>query len=150
MSAVAEKVSEQVALFEHVERLERIADDLAERHDPAAADVRKVVADIVDDVPPVRIAVAVELLQVSKATVWSWLGRGIIRNANGNPTKVQVLDPHRLHEVLHIVRDLRELGTKSGDLAEHVWYRLEDQELAESDMFVEGMAAWRDGDTHKV
>ncbi|MDX3188619.1 hypothetical protein PV458_09470 [Streptomyces sp. MN03-5084-2B] len=149
MAAVAEQVTRTRVAFERVERLERIADALAARHDPSAAELRDVVDDLVDDVEPVRVAAAAEVLKVSKMTITSWLRRGIFKRAAAE-ANVVVLDPHRLHAVLHILEELRRAGIKPGNFAEQLWHRLEDGELAESDFFLRGLEDYRAGRVQKA
>lgn len=149
MTATTDRLAKTAAEFERVEKLERIADTLAEREGPIADELREVAQDIIEHVEPVRIATTAKLLKISKMTVTAWLKRGIFTKADAR-SKVIVLDPHRLHDVLHILGELRRAGVKPGNWAEQLWYRLQDRELAESGFVVDGLTAYKAGRVQKA
>ncbi|MBP2340174.1 hypothetical protein JOF41_006352 [Saccharothrix coeruleofusca] len=138
---VAEQQAETLATFSRVERIEAVAATL---DDNAAAKLRDIVEEMIDSTPPVRITAAAKLLNLSKPTIHAWCERGVLKRADGSP--VRTLDPHRLHAVLHIVRDLRVLADQPGNLLEQVWHRLQDRTLLETEELREGLASWRAGD----
>jgi hypothetical protein len=146
MSTVAAQKHDTLAMFAHVERLEEIAAGLDERDAPAARKLYELADEVVSAVSPVRISIAADLLKVSRVTVQAWCRRGVLKAAEPSKVAVRTLDPHRLHDVLHLVKELRELGEKPGGLAEQVWYRLEDRALADSEELQKGLEAWRSGD----
>src|SRR5215217_7237539 len=118
---LAERQSTLTA-FNTIEELEDIAEtvdhDLAKR-------LNKVIAQLIDGLSPVPISIAVSLLELSKPTVESWTQRGLLVEATED-SRIVKLDAHRLYEVRHLVKMLREQGAKSGTLMEKVWYRLQD------------------------
>lgn len=146
MSTVAAEKHETLVMFAHVEKLEAIANRVDQSDETSAQELYDLAESVVGQVPPVRIAVAAELLDVTKVTIKSWCQRGILARAESSMTPVQTLDPHRLHEVWHIVRDLREIGSKPGNLAEQIWHRLEDRQVTESEAFLQGVREWQAGD----
>ncbi|SNY56515.1 hypothetical protein [Paractinoplanes atraurantiacus] len=83
----------------------------------------------IQECEPVRVTIAAQLLNLSRKTVEAWAKEGLLTAAAGKHKRL-VLDAERLHEVLHLVRDLRARG-RDRNLIEAVWYRLNDQALVE-------------------
>lgn len=144
--SVAEQQRDAFNKFDVVERLERIAAAVGELDKPHARELDQLAEDVVDSIRPVRIAIAASLLSLSTPTIRAWSERGLLTPAADSTTPAQTLDPHRLHQVLHVVRALRELGEKPGNLADQVWHRLQDRALLDRDDLREGLDAWRSGD----
>lgn len=140
---LAEQREHTLGTFDVVEELEAVAAEL----DESKADrLHDVVEQLLDQMPPVRVTVAASLLGLSKPTIAKWCERGVLRPAVDATTSVQTLEPHRLHEVLHVVNELRAAAQKPGNLVEQVWHRLQDQALLETDEVRAGLAAWKAGD----
>lgn len=109
------------------------------------AELYEAVLQLIKLMPPIPVAVAAELLDMSKPTVSRWASEGVLRTVDGDRPVMQ-LDPERLHEVRSLVRDLREQGAKPGQLMEQVWWRLEDNALMRRDDLQESLAELRRGD----
>ena len=134
--------------LERVEMIERVAADLDAREDSAhAAVLRDVVAMEWDAVPPVRVRIAGSILGLSERTVRAWLREGVLEARTTEPRVL--LDPERLHQVWHLVRELREAGKERG-LLDEVWRRISDERtLADPDL-IESLAQMRRGETEVV
>jgi len=81
-------------------------------------------------VRPVRVSIAADLLKLSEPTVRAWAREGLLRRASKSKSPRLLLDPSRLHEVIHLVADLRRAGRTSG-LLEAVGHRLADRAVLE-------------------
>jgi hypothetical protein len=77
-------------------------------------------------------------------TVEAWAKEGLLTAAAGEHKRL-VLDAERLHEVLHLVQDLRTQG-RDRNLIEAVWYRLNDQALVEREDFAESIEQMKRGE----
>ena len=131
-----------VRLFEHVEKIEGIA-DAPNLDETQRAELREVARQAVAESDPVRVAVAAHILSLSERSVRAWAKEGVLTRAVGGSSRL-LLDPARLHEVLHLVKDLRERG-KDRNLLESVWYRLSDQALLERQDLKESLEQMRQG-----
>ncbi|MFB9906362.1 hypothetical protein [Allokutzneria oryzae] len=122
---VTEETRLLMELFEQVEDIEEVAESL-----PLDDHRRKKLADVADrilaKVPPVRPVVAGALLDMTDKTVRAWANEGVLTVLSTEPR--MLLDPARLHEVLHLVTDLRRAGKTRG-LLDEVYRRLSDQAL---------------------
>lgn len=115
-----------------VEEIEDVAESLG-RDDERRSRLLRVADSVLSTCDPIRVSVAAELLGLSQPTVRAWVEQGILSAARTDSPRL-LLDPHRLHEVMHLITDLREAGTVRG-LHEAVWHRLMDQALlGRSDM----------------
>jgi hypothetical protein len=141
MSTIIMEREKTLAAFNQVEELENIAQSVDQG---SAQRLNNVVQELIDGLEPVRVSVAASLLELTKPTIESWTRRGLLTSV-GNSSPLR-LDPHRLHEVLHVIRLLRDEGAKPGTLLERVWHRLQDQELLERQDLQEGLAALKNGD----
>jgi DNA-binding transcriptional MerR regulator len=74
----------------------------------------------------VRPVIAARLLGLSEKTIRAWVSAGVITAAQRTPRLL--LDLQSVHEVSHILRELREHG-KDRDLLDEVWRRLNDASL---------------------
>lgn len=144
MAGVVEQEQQQtLTRFGIIEELETVASAV----DSSAARVLRRIADqMIDELGPIRISVAASLLQLSTPTVRLWASRGVLTPTDATGSPVSRLDPHRLHEVLHLVSDLRDQGAKSQALLDEVWHRLDDQATLERRDLQEGLEAMRSGD----
>jgi DNA-binding transcriptional MerR regulator len=129
-----------------IENLEDAQDAI--EHDPAAAkrQLQDTIEDVLVGLPPVPVKVAAELLELSQPTVRSWLDKGVLVEPEVKTSSVRQLDPRRLHDVLHLVRVLRERGTKAHELMDKVWWRLSDQAVLDREDLQESLAQMRRGD----
>jgi hypothetical protein len=129
--------------FGEVEELEEIAGSLApeqtEQHDRLTSLANRKVASL----PPLRTPIVAALLRLSEPTVRAWLKDGVLREAAPTTRK---LDPVRVHQVLHLVNDLRAQGTNR-HLVDAVWARLQDDALLEREDLKQSLEELRRGDT---
>lgn len=120
-------------IFEDVERVEDIAGTF-DTGDQRRKDLLDIARKNLRRCPPIRPVIASRLLELSQPTVKSWITVGILATVplpkQANPPR---LDPSRLHEVLHILRELRAAGQTRG-LLDAIWHRLEDQALLDGDL----------------
>ncbi|MEV4311280.1 hypothetical protein [Actinocrispum sp. NPDC049592] len=112
-------------LFSQVEEIESVADTLPE-HDQRRSRLIGVVERALAQAPPVRPVVAGELLDLTEKTVRAWAQEGVLTVSHTSPR--MLLDASRLHQVLHLVADLRRAGKHRG-LLDEVYRRLADQAL---------------------
>ncbi|WCD91342.1 hypothetical protein KPP03845_200303 (plasmid) [Streptomyces xanthophaeus] len=129
-------------LFDRLEKVEEVAEKIARREPDEAASLRGVVQETLAEAGPVRVSVAAALLEFSDHTVRTWIEEGLLTAVAKRPLRV---DPARLHQVLHLVRDLRDAGHKRG-LLDAVWYRLQDSALLERGDLQQSLAEMREGD----
>ena len=91
----------------------------------------------------IRPVIAAKLLGLSERTVRTWADKGVLLVAKRRPRLL--IDLASVHEISHLLRDLRTIG-KDRDLLDEVWRRLNDQALIESDDFQESLAQMRRGE----
>ncbi|WP_199441741.1 hypothetical protein [Umezawaea beigongshangensis] len=143
VTAEAEYVRE---LFSQVEEIEEVAGTLS-----ADDQRRRRLTDVVDKVlrqaPPVRPVVAGELLDLTEKTVRAWAREGVLTVHSEKPR--MLLDTSRVHEVLHLVAELRVAGRTRG-LLDEVHRRLSDRALRERDDLAESLAQMRAGEGRVV
>ncbi|XVU23132.1 hypothetical protein ACQPZJ_38615 [Actinoplanes sp. CA-054009] len=146
MTVAAEEIR-VIHLFQRVERLEAVAGA-----DNILDDQRREILDAahqaIQECEPVRVTIAAQLLNLSRKTVEAWAREGLLTAAAGKHKRL-VLDAERLHEVLHLVRDLRAQG-RDRNLIEAVWYRLTDQALVEREDFAESVEQMKRGEGRVV
>lgn len=123
--SVATEAAQIRDLFETIEEIESVASSLAE-DDERRRRLDGVVARTLRQAPPVRPVVAGELLDLTEKTVKAWAREGVLAIHSQEPR--MLLDTVRLHEVLHLVADLRRAGKTRG-LLDEVHRRLSDQSL---------------------
>ncbi|MFD7653850.1 hypothetical protein ACFV4N_07695 [Actinosynnema sp. NPDC059797] len=114
-------------LFQQVEEIEEVASSLSE-DDERRRKLHGVVAKALRGAPPVRPVVAGELLALTEKTVKAWAREGVLAIHTQEPR--MLLDATRLHEVLHVVGELRRAGRTRG-LLDEVHRRLSDTALLE-------------------
>ncbi|GAA1599579.1 hypothetical protein [Actinoplanes couchii] len=144
---VAAEETRVLHLFERAERLEAVAgaDNIQEEQ---RREILATVRQAIQECDPVRVTIAARLLNLSRKTVEAWTREGLLAAAPGDHKRL-LLDAERLHEVLHLVRDLRARG-RDRNLLEVVWYRLNDQALIERDDFTESAEQMKRGEGNVV
>lgn len=145
---VAAEETRIIHLFERVESLEAVAgaDNI---RDDQRRDILDAVRQAIDECEPVRVTIAAQLLDLSRKTVEAWARDGVLTVASVGNQKRLVLDANRLHEVMHLVRDLRAQG-RDRNLIEAVWHRLSDQSLLERADLTESIEQMRRGEGRTV
>jgi hypothetical protein len=128
-------------LFDTIEELEAVASSLSEG-DERRARLDGVVAKTLRQAPPVRPVVAGELLDLTEKTVKAWAREGVLAIHSQEPR--MLLDTVRLHEVLHLVSDLRRAGKIRG-LLDEVHRRLSDQSLLDRPDLASSLDEMRSG-----
>ncbi|KJK52734.1 hypothetical protein UK23_03020 [Lentzea aerocolonigenes] len=128
-------------LFTTIEEIESVASSLAE-DDERRHKLDGVVARTLRQAPPVRPVVAGELLDLTEKTVKAWAREGVLAIHSQEPR--MLLDTVRLHEVLHLVSDLRRAG-KSRGLIDEVHRRLSDQSLLDRSDLAKSLDEMRSG-----
>ena len=128
-------------LFETIEEIESVASSLAE-DDERRHKLDGVVAKTLRQAPPVRPVVAGELLDLTEKTVKAWAREGVLAIHSQEPR--MLLDTVRLHEVLHLVSDLRRVGKTRG-LIDEVHRRLSDQSLLDRSDLATSLDEMRSG-----
>lgn len=124
------------AMFSRLDEIEGVAESLP-RDDPRRATLWQVVMSELASADPIRPSIAAELLSLNEKTVRTWVDEGVLTAATKRPRVL--LDATRVHEVLLLVRDLREAGKTRG-LLDEVFRRLSDAALLERDDLQESLA----------
>src|SRR5580698_8465292 len=91
------------SLFDRAETVEDVARTLPE-DDERRTRLLEVSSATLADGGPVRPVIAARLLGLSEKTVRAWVSQGVITAARRAPRLL--LDPHSVHLVSHILRDL--------------------------------------------
>ncbi|GGU84012.1 hypothetical protein [Lentzea flava] len=139
--SVATEAAQIRDLFETIEEIESVASSLAE-DDERRHKLDGVVARTLRQAPPVRPVVAGELLDLTEKTVKAWAREGVLAIHSQEPR--MLLDTVRLHEVLHLVSDLRRAGKTRG-LIDEVHRRLSDQSLLDRSDLASSLDEMRSG-----
>ncbi|MFJ9195872.1 hypothetical protein [Streptomyces globisporus] len=143
MTSTLEREETQVKrLFDRLDKVEEVAEKIEKREPREAASLRGVMQEALEEAGPVRVSVAAALLDFSDHTVRTWIEEGLLTAASRRPLRI---DPARLHQVLHLVRDLRDAGQRRG-LLDAVWYRLHDEALLEQADLQQSLTEMRKGD----
>jgi hypothetical protein len=144
--ALAMEAEQTRQLLDRVETLEAVAATLA-RKDPRRAQLLRVVRDELAGAAPVRPVVAAEILQLTEKTVREWAAEGVLLVSQERPRLL--LDADRLHQVSHLVADLRTAGKTRG-LLDEVYRRLADDALARRDDLAESVRQMQRGEGRVV
>lgn len=132
-----------VELMARVETLESVAHSL-----PTGDERRSQLLDLVEKdlatAPPLRPRVAGHLLGLSEKTVRAWVAQGVLLAAESGSPRL-LLDVERVHDVLHLVKDLREAGTTTG-LLDEVYRQLVDATWLDRADLRESVAQMRRGE----
>lgn len=115
------------ALFSRVEQIEDVAGTLP-FDDPRRHALTAVARQELSAAEPIRPVIAAGLLELTEKTVRAWVSEGVLTARVERPRLL--LDPGRLHDVLHLVRELKAAG-KSRGLLDEVYRRLADAALLE-------------------
>ena len=129
------------SLFDRVEAVEDVARTLPE-NDERRAKLLAVSSATLADEGTVRPVIAAKLLGLSEKTIREWAKQGVLAVAQRSPRLL--LDLQSVHEVRHIVQDLRSLG-KDRDLLDEVWRRLSDAALIDRPDLAESIRQMRRG-----
>jgi hypothetical protein len=130
------------SLFDRAETVEDVARTLPE-HDERRARLLEVSSATLEDGGAIRPVIAARLLGLSEKTVRAWVAQGVLTAAQQTPRLL--LDPHSIHLVSHILRELREHG-RDRDLLDEVWRRLSDSALLERADLQESLEQMRRGE----
>ncbi|WP_434452777.1 hypothetical protein [Lentzea sp. E54] len=139
--SVATEAAQIRDLFDTIEEIEAVASSLSE-DDERRRRLDGVVAKTLRQAPPVRPVVAGELLDLTEKTVKAWAREGVLAIHSQEPR--MLLDTVRLHEVLHLVADLRRAGKTRG-LIDEVHRRLSDQSLLDRQDLANSLDEMRSG-----
>jgi DNA-binding transcriptional MerR regulator len=123
VTAVVSETTYALELLARVETLESVAHSLPEGDDRRAQLLDLVVKDLTS-AAPMRPRVAAELLGLSEKTVRAWVEESVLLRAETSSPRL-LLDVQRVHDVLHLVNDLREAGNTTG-LLDEVYRQLVD------------------------
>ena len=129
-------------LFDRVETVEDVAKTLPE-DDERRAKLLAVSNAALAEEGTIRPIIAARLLGLSEKTVRAWANQGVLAVAQRAPRLL--LDVRSVHEVSHILRDLRALG-RDRDLLDEVWRRLSDAALLEHPGLRESIEQMRRGE----
>jgi DNA-binding transcriptional MerR regulator len=130
------------SLFVRVETVEDVARTLPE-DDERRARLLEVSSATLADESTVRPVIVARLLGLSEKTVRAWVAQGLITTAQRTPRLL--LDLQSVHDVSHILRELREHG-KDRDLLDEVWRQLNDSALLEHADLQESIEQMRRGE----
>ncbi|MDQ2582566.1 hypothetical protein [Saccharothrix yanglingensis] len=144
--SVATEAAQIRDLFEQLEEIEEVALSLAE-DDERRRKLHGVVAKVLAKAPPVRPVVAGELLDLTEKTVKAWAREGVLAIHSREPR--MLLDAVRLHEVLHVVADLRRAG-RTRSLLDEVHRRLSDAALLDRPDLATSLAQMHRGEGRVV
>ena len=123
MSTVAAETSRALDLIQRVETIERVANTFSEQ-DPRRSELMSAVESDLASAAPFRPLIAAKMLKLSEKTVRTWAAKGVLKRSPTHSRRL-LLDPERVHEVLHLVHDIRE-HPSSASLLEEVQHRLVD------------------------
>jgi DNA-binding transcriptional MerR regulator len=129
------------SLFDRVEAVEDVARTLPEG-DERRAKLLAVSSATLADEGTVRPVIAALLLGLSERTIRVWAKQGVLAVAQHSPRLL--LDLQSVHQVRHIIQDLRALG-KDRDLLDEVWRRLSDAALLDRPDLGESIEQMRQG-----
>jgi len=134
------------ALFSRVEQIEDVANTLA-ADDPRRRTLSYVVRQELSAAEAVRPVIAAALLGLTEKTVRTWVHEGVLTARTERPRLL--LDPSRLHDVWHLVRELEAAGQHRG-LLEELYHRLADAALLEREDLQASLEQMRRGEGHQV
>lgn len=143
MTAVASETTHALELIARVETLESVARSLPEG-DERRTQLLELVENDLARAAPMRPRVAAELLGLSEKTVRAWVEESVLLRAETSSPRL-LLDVQRVHDVLHLVNDLREAGNTTG-LLDEVYRQLIDATWLERDDLAESLTQMRRGE----
>lgn len=133
-------------LFAQVEGIEAVAKTLAEP-DERRSRLLDIAKNLVATAGAIRPVIAASILELSEKTVRTWTDEGVLTVAGQEPNLT--LDPLRVHEVMHLIQDLRTAG-RDRNLLDAVWHRLSDQALLDREDLRESIDQMRRGEGRVV
>lgn len=128
--------------LDRVEDLESVVESLKET-DERRAPLCRAIQYTLKSTPPVRPVIAADVLGLAEKTVRAWANEGVLAVKQATPRLL--LDAERLHEVLHLVQDLRAAGKQRG-LLDEVYRRLHDGALLDREDLQESLEEMRRGE----
>jgi hypothetical protein len=128
-------------LFERVEEVEEVANSLPEADERRRRLLSVSNATLAEEAT-IRPVIAARLLGLSEKTIRAWADQGVLVVHQRAPRLL--LDVMSVHEVSHLIRELRAAG-RDRDLLDEVWHRLNDDTLADRDDFRESLSQMRRG-----
>lgn len=132
------------ATFDAVDKLDEQAVVIEQTLPEQAREIQSVMSSMLSWVPPLGAVQASKILQVDRKTITHWAEQGLLVEVDdGTPRRK--FDPLRVHQVRHVVRQLREAG-RSRNLLDAIWFRLEDQAVLEREDLARSLQQMRDGD----
>jgi len=134
------------ALFSRVEQIEDVANTLA-ADDPRRRTLSHVVRQELSAAEAVPPVIAAALLGLTEKTVREWVHEGVLTARTERPRLL--LDPSRLHDVWHLVRELKAAGQHRG-LLEELYPQLADAALLEREDPQASLEQMRRGEGHQV
>jgi len=129
------------SLFERVEEVEEVAHSLPE-DDERRRRLLNVTSATLAEEATIRPVIAARLLGISEKTVRAWADHGVLVVSRRAPRLL--LDVMSVHEVSHLIRELRAAG-RDRDLLDEVWHRLNDDAVTDSDDLRESLGQMRQG-----
>jgi len=129
------------SLLNRVETVEDVARTLPE-DDERRARLLDVSNAALQEEGTIRPVIAARLLGLSEKTIRVWASEGVLATAQRTPRLL--LDLRSVHEISHIVSELREHG-RDHDLLDEVWRRLNDAGLLERADLQESIAQMHRG-----
>jgi hypothetical protein len=129
------------SLLDRVETVEDVARTLPE-DDERRVRLLDVSNAALQEEGTIRPVIAARLLGLSEKTIRAWASEGVLSTAQRTPRLL--LDLRSVHEISHIVRELREHG-RDRDLLDEVWRRLNDAALLERADLQESIAQMHRG-----
>ncbi len=128
-----------------VEEVEAIADRNPNPDDARALHI--LVEDLIRELPPMRPLIAADLLRLSEKTVRAWVSQGVLTPVQEEPRLT--LEPSSVIHVARLLKQLRANG-RNRNLLNEVYYRLADEQLANSDDFKTSLQQARQGKGRKL
>jgi DNA-binding transcriptional MerR regulator len=128
-------------LFERIEEVEDVANSLPEADERRRRLLSMSNATLAEEAT-IRPVIAARLLGLSEKTIRAWADQGVLAVSQRAPRLL--LDVMSVHEVSHLIRELRAVG-RDRDLLDEVWHRLNDDTLADRDDFRESLSQMRRG-----
>lgn len=116
MTAVEIETTHAVELMERIETLESVAHSLPEG-DKRRSQLLDIVEKDLATATPLRPRVVGRLLGLSEKTVRAWVEEGVLLRAETSSPRL-LLEVERVHDVLHLIKELREAGNTFGLLDE--------------------------------
>lgn len=113
------------SLLDRVETVEDVARTLPEG-DERRARLLDVSSAALAEEGTIRPVIAARLLGLSEKTIRAWASQGVLATAARTPRLL--LDLRSVHEISHVVGELRQHG-RDRDLLDEVWRRLNDAAL---------------------